>query len=1660
MADTEPNTELNTELNTDSKPDNENVNDKNQDASQNENDNLTSKEPEYNPEEIEDLFKEDDNYDLENTPSNNEWLNSKRIIDSNYRTTGISTGLSNYGKNLILFYEKKIKSVNELMKRKKSDNKKNFIGDITIQEDQKQNIEKMILDDSKVKKVNSNDLKRMIESYYNKIGDKSGEIMQRDYDDRNRTIKYLLLIKEYEENIEKIRDAIKDYSGTDEGNQQLIDNLFGDISGGRKQKGGIKTYGTTDFTGEINVFKPISDKYSIVLKTYDLIGEKTTTNSILAIQMLYLLFQIQNAVNNPFIVNKGYFQLDELEETVMKLKIQNNNFNLIGGGSKLDNFLLNIQNDSGDDELLTNEDEEDEINKEIENEDLNEAENTKRKIDELLSKQNLNSDFIGPLQQFKEKIESHIALLQGQSSQTPTPTANTSTQPTSTNQQNIQQPNIPNAPEFSNQKVNASVENAQKALEESVAFNNEMGQHFLENYNSLAKQIKEYENEVDAVNNEKLTLKDKIDKMNEIVDKSIENIKQSASKCISTITSQTEELEKLVSSTETTLTNISDEIQKKIDEIQSISDKNNEIDKLIFDSFIEQSENEKTNEEIFDKIFNKLDQPLKNDFGYGNEISKKKFFIRHYIKTNYVKNNLYEFIQQCKNLDSVPEWRALISKLIVSYITSYVEDPNSKNEHVNVIPSYDYFNLVLMGTPGVGKSYTSAIVGMALKWSGFLTLGDLKEIKKPDIIGAYTGQTAPKVYNELTQALGKVVFIDEAYSIAGSQDKVKKTFNEYGQEALDAITDYTSEHIGLFAFIVAGYEYEMRHQFLDVNIGLPRRFPTVLTLRRYDMKSFWKILERPLLTFCPKFQVNHHHHGCFELLNLMFNYQCPPNPTIRLSKNWKQLWEGYKLNNLMVNLQLSMNSSDINKFETIPILRLTNLNQKLQNIESTPIMGETVEVIPYSKFFNKKNDLTTTFVKAFFIYKFTQILNGDFFRSQADNLTKFGQTILEDEIINPSGLFQASQNKNETGNIPWIEYLYFKLYFTRNPNKRVYNIEYEYVDPVVSGGAKKNKNKKKNYTVKKLKKKKYTKKINKKVKNKMSKKNKKHKKHNKKTARQRGGSAEDVEKVKTFLNYVYDKKYVQKSRLVRYDVPGGNKGIKAIKLDENEYIAATEAIPKMDSQELNETDILLQDALVKTQEIITESDKIKDNKTIKFKEKKSNPQYLSDNIIDNLNIFVDRIEILKNKVANQYIQDTPASEDLQTSDSSTIKIVSDFYNYININPSPENPDNKFPEIDENKYDNSINAIKQENNIEELKRIIAGLENAEKKADDVVSNNNVYNYLKNDPKIPESLDQSYKSIYTDENGLNNLLQFIQKCKNLIQECNKRIKQIESQPMPLPDNGSNLKVNEETNAAADVITDLNGNPSETDKETSENEEIGNNDTESNFNEQLQKENEGMGFADSESTLNEQKINEQISKTVDMRKKLKEELDVSYKKLPLIQKDLQFNVTGIDFAYLRAIPDLVENIIRNKSLENEENKKTGENDKLLPMFKNYIEDYGNYLNIYQENSDFKIDDKFINFVYVYLLLSSYYTAAIESVKEVGKFDKESWWFFTPSDFTDIKNDLDFEFILQKYDELTRKSSSDKENTTSNSELIQQESLENKKEDEEDNEQFKYFG
>jgi hypothetical protein len=427
----------------------------------------------------------------------------------------------------------------------------------------------------------------------------------------------------------------------------------------------------------------------------------------------------------------------------------------------------------------------------------------------------------------------------------------------------------------------------------------------------------------------------------------------------------------------------------------------------------------------------------------------------------YIKKQLYYFTKTCDELDSVPQWRSMLVRLIYSYMKGFLISPNvnpstGKKEPLQNKPGYQYFNIILKGNPGIGKSYSSEKIGLALMYSGLLTKGKLIPIKKPEIIGQYTGQTAPKVYSELSGSMGNIVFLDEAYSIAGKMDETKGTYNEFGQEALDAITDFTSEHIGLFGIVAAGYAYEMQKQFLDVNIGLPRRFPTVLTLNRYDMNSYWKIIKGSLIKISPVNQVNEYHRACFEILNILFNngpqsenhsFLSNYNPLLKLSKNFDTLYNSLiqqiKLGSINVNLQFN----DV----LYPVISLTAGESGSYNNKSS----NNVSFVPFEKYITgytdiisgKKQDLeietTASFLKSFFLFLYTGLLNGDPFRSQADNLTKFGETILNDKIFNGGKKFESKLEQDNVMNFAWIEYIYFKLYFLKNPNNiSINNIEY------------------------------------------------------------------------------------------------------------------------------------------------------------------------------------------------------------------------------------------------------------------------------------------------------------------------------------------------------------------------------------------------------------------------------------------------------------------------------------------------------------------------------------------------------------------------------------------------------------------------------------------
>ncbi len=126
---------------------------------------------------------------------------------------------------------------------------------------------------------------------------------------------------------------------------------------------------------------------------------------------------------------------------------------------------------------------------------------------------------------------------------------------------------------------------------------------------------------------------------------------------------------------------------------------------------------------------------------------------------------------------------------------------------------------VFTGNPGTGKTTVAKMMGAIYKKMGLLTKGHVHEVDRSDLVGEYIGQTAPKVKKALIKAKGGVLFIDEAYALARTNDDSK----DFGREAIEILVKEMSNNDGDLSIIVAGYPKEMKH-FINSNPGLRSRF--------------------------------------------------------------------------------------------------------------------------------------------------------------------------------------------------------------------------------------------------------------------------------------------------------------------------------------------------------------------------------------------------------------------------------------------------------------------------------------------------------------------------------------------------------------------------------------------------------------------------------------------------------------------------------------------------------------------------------------------------------------------------------------------------------------------------------------------------------------------
>lgn len=171
---------------------------------------------------------------------------------------------------------------------------------------------------------------------------------------------------------------------------------------------------------------------------------------------------------------------------------------------------------------------------------------------------------------------------------------------------------------------------------------------------------------------------------------------------------------------------------------------------------------------------------------------------------------------------------------------------NEVNEMVTLVKFYretgkdilNKFSLhsVFTGNPGTGKTTVARLLSKVYKGMGILEKGHLVEADREALVAGYIGQTAAKTKAKLDEALGGILFIDEAYSLAGRD----LSDNDFGNEAIATVLKYMEDHRGKIGLIVAGYPENMK-DFIDSNPGLRSRFDKYFRFPDYKPGEMWNI---------------------------------------------------------------------------------------------------------------------------------------------------------------------------------------------------------------------------------------------------------------------------------------------------------------------------------------------------------------------------------------------------------------------------------------------------------------------------------------------------------------------------------------------------------------------------------------------------------------------------------------------------------------------------------------------------------------------------------------------------------------------------------------------------------------------------------------------------
>ncbi len=172
-------------------------------------------------------------------------------------------------------------------------------------------------------------------------------------------------------------------------------------------------------------------------------------------------------------------------------------------------------------------------------------------------------------------------------------------------------------------------------------------------------------------------------------------------------------------------------------------------------------------------------------------------------------------------------------KQLVKEIMAFVEIQKKRQEE-RLLTEPQVLHMIFKGNPGTGKTTVARLLGKMFKHMKILQKGHTVEVERADLVGEYIGHTAQKTREQIRRALGGILFIDEAYSLARGGEK------DFGKEAIDTLVKAMEDHKDDLIVILAGYKDEME-RFLQINPGIRSRFPIKIDFSDYTIEELIQI---------------------------------------------------------------------------------------------------------------------------------------------------------------------------------------------------------------------------------------------------------------------------------------------------------------------------------------------------------------------------------------------------------------------------------------------------------------------------------------------------------------------------------------------------------------------------------------------------------------------------------------------------------------------------------------------------------------------------------------------------------------------------------------------------------------------------------------------------